>query len=193
MCSMRAHVQEFRVAVRPHVSCSTGLGWCFAYQLDKDCWWIMFWGIALMCSGILYGWAYIRGERFEDEASIGFLSHANCIHSLCCRIKASRAWASTMTNCASKLSATLPTPPYRMSSRSTHPAWPPRPLQPPPCRTSSTRRARTSQFAWSCPPLALPTTSDTRCPCSSGGARCSAITSNDAFPPNKWSRFTRKV
>jgi len=52
---------------------STGLGWCFAYQLDKDCWWIMFWGISLMISGLLYGWAYFRGERFEDEASAVFV------------------------------------------------------------------------------------------------------------------------
>jgi hypothetical protein len=29
----------------------------------------MFWGISLMISGMLYGWAYFRGERFEDEAS----------------------------------------------------------------------------------------------------------------------------
>jgi hypothetical protein len=53
--------------IRAHVSRSTGLGWCFAYNLDNDCWWIIFWGIALMLSGVLYAWAYVRGERFEDE------------------------------------------------------------------------------------------------------------------------------
>lgn len=34
----------------------------------------MFWGISLMLSGVLYGWAYFRGERFEDEASVSLLS-----------------------------------------------------------------------------------------------------------------------
>ena len=33
----------------------------------------MFWGISLMISGLLYGWAYFRGERFEDEASAVFV------------------------------------------------------------------------------------------------------------------------
>jgi hypothetical protein len=65
-----------------HFFRSTGVGWCFAYQLDKDCWWIMFWGISLIISGMLYGWAYFRGERFEDEASARLPPSSSCAYSV---------------------------------------------------------------------------------------------------------------
>jgi hypothetical protein len=124
---------------------STGLGWCFAYELDRDCWWIVFWGVCLMISGILYGWAYLVGERFEDEVML-CLSIQTSFYFVF-RIKVSRAWASMTINFGSKLNAMLLTRQFLMSYLSTHPVLRPLPLLRHPCQDSLPRFQTTKLFA----------------------------------------------